>query len=161
MSILAIDLGTRTGWAMRIYGQIFSGYVDLKSSRHEGGGYRYLRFRRWLEQQAHIPDAVYYEEVRRHLGTDAAHIYGGLLATLTAWCEEHQIPYCGVGVGTIKRFIANKGNASKQEVMDAIHAKGYEDVDDDNQADALAILFWAIAEAGDPINGISDVPYES
>jgi hypothetical protein len=139
MSILAIDLGTRTGWALRSSGQIFSGYVDFKTSRHEGGGYRYLRFRRWLDEQWLMkPSAVYYEEVR--------HIYGGLLATLTAWCEEHKIPYCGVGVGTIKKFVANKGNASKEEVLAAIHAKGYEDVLDDNQADALAILFWAIAE---------------
>ncbi len=26
---------------------------------------------------------------RRHLSTDAAHVHGGLLATLTAWCEQH------------------------------------------------------------------------
>ena len=36
--------------------------------------------------------AIYFEEVRRHAGTDAAHIYGGLLATLTAWCEQHASP---------------------------------------------------------------------
>lgn len=147
MSILAIDLGTRTGWAMRSAGQIFSGYVDFKGSRHEGGGYRYLRFRRWLDEQWLMkPTVVYYEEVRRHLGTDAAHIYGGLLATLTAWCEEHQIPYCGVGVCVVKKYISGKGKASKEDVLAAIHAKGFEDVLDDNQADALAILFWAIAE---------------
>lgn len=149
MSILALDLGTRTGWAMRSSGQIFSGYVDFKGGRHEGGGMRFLRFRRWLDEQWMMkPTAVYYEEVRQHLGTDAAHIYGGLLATLTAWCEEHHIPYCGVGVGTIKRFISGKGNANKEEVLAAVHAKGFEDVIDDNQGDALALLFWAIAEEG-------------
>ena len=40
--------------------------------------------------------AVYFEEVRRHAGTDAAHLYGGFLATLTSWCEQHGIAYQGV-----------------------------------------------------------------
>ena len=44
------------------------------------------------------------EEVRRHAGTDAAHVYGGLMATLTAWAELRGVPYEGVPVGTIKRF---------------------------------------------------------
>ncbi len=51
--------------------------------------------------------------IRRHLGTDAAHCYGGFLAVLSAWCEENNIPYQGVNVKTIKRFITGKGNASK------------------------------------------------
>ena len=67
---------------------------------------RYLRFGQWLADmlalnapktsaQANLTGigAIYFEEVRRHLGVDAAHVYGGLLATLTAWCEHHQIPY--------------------------------------------------------------------
>ena len=47
------------------------------------------------------------------LGTDAAHVYGGFLATLTSWCEQRAIAYQGVPVGTIKRFITGKGNADK------------------------------------------------
>jgi hypothetical protein len=69
--------------------------------------------------------AVYFEEVRRHLGVDAAHVYGGLLATLTAWCERHQIPYQGVPVGTIKRHATGKGNAGKAEVIAAMKALGH------------------------------------
>ena len=53
---------------------------------------------------------------QRHAGTDAAHVYGGLLATLTAWCEQNTDPYQGVPVGTIKRLIAGKGNADKPAV---------------------------------------------
>ena len=51
--------------------------------------------------------------------------YGGFLATLTAWCEEQSIPYQGVPVGTIKRFIAGKGNADKQAVIAAVRARGF------------------------------------
>ncbi len=94
-SILALDLGTKTGWALRnVEGRILSGTVYFKPGRFEGGGMRYLRFRKWLTELKATGDfaAIYFEEVRRHAGVDAAHVYGGFLATLTAWCEHHQIP---------------------------------------------------------------------
>ncbi len=123
---------------------------------------RYLRFGRWLDDMlalsgsesdaptdSAVIGAVYFEEVRRHLGVDAAHVYGGLLATLTAWCERHQIPYQGVPVGTIKRHATGKGNAGKAEVIAAMKALGHP-VTDDNEADALALLHWALAQCTDP-----------
>jgi hypothetical protein len=86
---------------------------------------------------------VHHEEIRRHLSTDAAHVRGGLLATLTAWCEQRSIAYQGV----IKRFITGKGNADKRAVIDAVLARGF-DPADDNEADAIAILLWAIETQG-------------
>lgn len=147
MNILALDLGTKTGFAVSpSYGAVVSGTWDNKGGRFEGGGMRYLRFRKHLEEmQTTVPlEAVYFEEVRRHAGTDAAHIYGGMLATLTAWCEEKEIPYAGVPVGTIKKFITGKGNAGKAEVIAAVGVLGY-DVKDDNEADALALLLMVVA----------------
>lgn len=95
-------------------------------------------------------------EVRRHLGTDAAHIYGGLLATLTAWCEEHQIPYSGVPVGTIKKFITSgKGNANKEAVITAVQKRGHTEVTNDNQADALALLYYVLHECADGFGKIT------
>jgi len=145
--VLAIDLGTTTGWALRPRdGHVAHGFVSLKPHRFEGGGMRYLRFKRWLcELKGMATDihAVYFEEVRRHAGVDAAHVYGGLLATLTTWCEHHGIPYQGVPVGTIKKHATGKGNAGKDEVIAAMRAKGHP-VADDNEADALALLHWAI-----------------
>ncbi|EJF84172.1 hypothetical protein MCU_00840 [Bartonella elizabethae Re6043vi] len=83
---------------------------------------------------------MYFEEVGRHTGTDAAHVYSGLLTTLTAWCEHPQIPYEGIPVGTIKKEITAKGNASKEEMIKAVCEKGHAPCDD-NEADALAILY--------------------
>lgn len=106
---------------------------------------RYLRFKHWLTETKNVMghiDAVYFEEVRRHIGVDAAHAYGGFLAHLTAWCEHHAIPYEGVPVGTIKKFITGKGNAGKDEVIEAIKALGHQP-EDDNEADALALLYLA------------------
>jgi Holliday junction resolvasome RuvABC endonuclease subunit len=150
-TILALDLGTTTGWALRpADGQIVHGFVSFRPQRFEGGGMRYLRFKRWLTELKNTSGdihAVHFEEIRRHAGVDAAHVYGGLMATLTTWCEHHNIPYQGVPVGTIKKHATGKGNASKAEVIAAMRALGHP-VTDDNEADALAILHWAIHQEG-------------
>ena len=150
-SILALDLGTSTGWALQSPdGSITSGTVSFKPSRYDGGGMRYVRFRAWLDGVAHdSPDiaGIHFEEVRRHLSTDAAHVHGGLLAILTAWCEQQSIAYQGVPVGTIKRFMTGRGNAYKAAVIDAIRARGYSP-SDDNEADAIAILLRALETRG-------------
>ena len=147
MNILAIDLGTTTGWALMTQGHINSGSKSFKPQRFEGGGMRYLRFKRWLTEIKATVDtieAVYFEEVRRHMGVDAAHAYGGFLATLTAWCEHHQIPYSGVPVGTIKKFATGKGNASKREMIDAAKLLGCA-TDGDDEADAFHLLNYALS----------------
>ncbi len=143
-TILALDLGTTTGFALSpSEGSIVSGVWNNKGGRYEGGGMRYLRFRNHLDEMHKLAPigAVYFEEVRRHAGTDAAHVYGGMLATLTAWCEEKGIPYEGVPVGTIKKFVCGKGNGSKDAVIAAVRALGY-DPHDDNAADAIAIALF-------------------
>ena len=146
--ILALDLGQRTGWAVRSRdGAIASGVHEFRPGRFEGGGMIWLRFRAWLQEideTAGGVGVVVFEEVRRHLGTAAAHAFGGYLAHLTAWAEANRIPYQGVPVGTIKRHIAGKGNADKAAVIAAVKALGFAPADD-NEADALALLDWAIA----------------
>jgi Holliday junction resolvasome RuvABC endonuclease subunit len=146
-TILALDLGTQTGWALRGRdGAITTGTVCFKPQRFEGGGMRYLRFKRWLDELALVanePQAVYFEEVSRHAGVDASHAYGGFLGQLTAWCEHRAIPYQGVPVGTIKKHATGKGNADKQAMIAAMQAKGFHPADD-NEADALGLLLWAM-----------------
>ena len=151
-AILALDLGSRTGWAAWLPDAgITSGVELFRHDRWQGGGMKFLRFKRWLtdiRNAAGALEAVYYEEVRAHRGVDASHAYGGWLAILTAWCEHHRIPYQGVPVGVIKRHATGKGNAGKEAVIAAMRARGHE-VGDDNQADALALLHWALdQEAG-------------
>ncbi len=146
-TILALDLGTHTGWALhQLDSTITSGTEHFKPQRFEGGGMRFLRFKRWLAEllttSGHI-NTVYFEEVRRHAGVDAAHAYGGFMGHLTAWCEHHNIPYQGVPVGTIKKHATGKGNAGKDEMIASVQLRGHA-LCDDNEADALALLHWAI-----------------
>ena len=150
-TILALDLGTTTGWALRGFdGLISSGTASFKPGRYDGGGMRYLRFANWLTEIDRLSgpiEAIYFEEVRRHIGTDAAHVFGGLLAVLTSWAELRGVPYQGVPVGTIKKHATGKGNAPKQAMIDAAHKHGFSPADD-NEADAIAILLWAIETQG-------------
>ncbi|CDP51764.1 hypothetical protein [Devosia sp. DBB001] len=149
-TILALDLGTTTGWASLVNGIVHSGTAAFRTGRYDGGGMRYLRFQHWLEQLADDSGglaSIYFEEVRRHIGTDAAHLYGGFLATLTSWCEREGVAYQGVPVGTIKRFATGKGNAGKEAVLAAMRERGFRPADD-NEADAIAILLWAMETRG-------------
>jgi hypothetical protein len=149
--LLALDLGTSTGWAIRGHeGLITSGTVSLRPGRFDGGGMRYLRFTNWLAELDRLSGpiaSIWFEEVRRHAATDAAHVYGGLMATLTAWAELRGVPYEGVPVGTIKRHATGKGNAPKQAMIAAARARGFSPADD-NEADAIALLLWALETKG-------------
>ena len=146
MTIFALDLGTQTGWALTSRdGSITSGSQSFKPQRFEGGGMRFLQFKRWLTDIKQCNDGidqVVFEEVRRHVGVDAAHAYGGFMGQLTAWCEHHQIPYQGIPVGTIKKHATGKGNASKDKMVASVRARGHAPTDD-NEADAIALLYLA------------------
>jgi len=152
--VLALDLGQKAGWALRgADGQITSGVMEFRPGRFEGAGMTFLRFKRWLAEMKSAAggiDAVFFEEVRAHAATLAAQVHGGFLAHLSAWCEHHEIPYSGVPVGTIKRHVTGKGNASKQAVIEAVRTLGHDPVDD-NEADALALLHWALANRIDGV----------
>lgn len=147
MRTLCLDLGTTTGWAS-CEDPAFanSGTVSFAGRRFEGGGMRFLRFRHWLDQflvTCPTLKSVYFEEVHAHKGADAAHIYGGLMATLTSWCEEKNIPYAGISVGTIKKHATGKGNAGKEQMIEAAKAKGHNPADD-NEADAICLMYCAL-----------------
>ena len=133
-ALLAPDLGTTTGWALRgADGLITSGTASFRNGRFDGGGMRYLRFTNWLGALDRLSGpvaAIWFEEVRRHAGTDAAHVFGGLMASLTSWAELRGIPYQGVPVGTIKKHATGKGNAPKQAMIDAARARGFSPADD-------------------------------
>ena len=150
-AILALDLGQKTGWAVRnVDGAIASGTALFKPGRFEGGGMVFLRFRAWLQEvdeTAGRVGAVYFEEVRSHRGVAAAHVYGGFLAHLTVWAEANKVPYRGIPVATIKQHVTGKGNAVKAAVIAAVRALGF-DPTDDNEADALALLDWALKTGG-------------
>ena len=150
MAVLALDLGTRTGFAVGGDGAIICGTQDFTPSRYDSSAMRFVKFTGWLDQihAARPIRHIVYEEVRRHAGVNAAHVYGGFMAHLLAWAETHgPIPAEAYAVGTIKKFWTGKGNAGKGEMIARAEAMGFE-VPDDNAADALAMLHMALGLQG-------------
>jgi Holliday junction resolvasome RuvABC endonuclease subunit len=83
---------------------------------------------------------VFFERVRAHKGTDAAHVYGGFMYILAAVCEEKRIKCIGIPVSTIKKTATGNGHASKEDMIVFAKRCGFNPVDD-NAADSLAVLF--------------------
>ena len=58
-AILALDLGSVTGWALRMGdGTVRSGSQTFKPDRFDGGGMRFLRFRQWLNEINGTTDGI-------------------------------------------------------------------------------------------------------
>lgn len=153
MNVVALDLGSTTGWATSCDGVVDSGSKSFALTRFEGRGMQYLKFKRFLGQLvvACKPDLIALEEVRRHLGVDAAHAYGGYLAHVASLCEELDVPHTGIPVGTIKKHATGKGNANKEGMIEAAKlAYPRQDIIDDNQADALMLLSYVQQEIATP-----------
>ncbi|CAK9254183.1 unnamed protein product [Sphagnum jensenii] len=149
--LLSLDLGTTTGWALAKDQEIRSGTMCFKPNHFDSGDCKFTRFKRWLVnlKAAHGDiDQIVYEAVRRHNGTIAGQTYGGFMATLQTFGDDHHIPYEGVPVGTIKKFITGNGKASKLDMITAMEQKGHQPKDD-NEADALALLYWRLNQEND------------
>lgn len=157
MRILGIDPGTSCGWAIwtEEAGIIAAGTWDLSPRRHEGGGMRFVRLRRHLEELLSSGKLlIAYEEVRRHLGTDAAHIYGGIVATVQSCCEESGRPYMAIPVATVKKVATGAGNAKKEAMVEAATDRWphvldqVKDSEKNDAADACWIALSAALELG-------------
>jgi crossover junction endodeoxyribonuclease RuvC len=150
--ILAIDPGLSCGWALYQKGvgaeSMVSGVWNL--SGPGGDGLRFVRLADHMKHQLVVLTSakggavVAYEDVRRHLGTLAAHVYGGIIATVQSTCETFEVPYIGIPVGTVKKLATGSGRASKEQMLLAC-AKRWAGsrVTDHNEADARFIALAA------------------
>lgn len=177
LRVLALDLGLCTGWATNTPGGILHGEEDFHGKRHESTGMRYLMFERWilavltgahgaranaLMAGASLPLVTYgfvelvaYELIRRHEGTQAAHVYGALQGLVTKTCESLGINYRGFEVADIKRHGCKKGNAKKAEMVVAAACilAGHGTPAslgslNHNEADAICLLDLCLKELG-------------
>jgi len=136
---LGIDIGTNMGLAwITDDGALHYDCTNLKPGKTEDGE-RYINCLLAL-QAMQQPSIIYYEQVRRHMGTQAAHVYGGLLAVIKMYAFKRSVPMHGIGVGIIKKHATGKGNAKKDKMIEAAKEEFGYDGNDDNEADALWIL---------------------
>lgn len=149
MVVMALDLGTTTGYAIRrADGRIESGEARFDLKKDDGEGRRYVKFRAWLVEmkQAHPRlERIVYEKVMGHgaFQVIAAHVYGAMLGTLQAFGEHHGIAYDGFAVTTIKKQFTGSGRAQKVDVIAQCKALGFSP-EGHNEADAIALLHVAL-----------------
>lgn len=139
---IGIDLGAKTGlaWTRECSEHDYTCLNLVKPKDDKSQRFITLKHELDIRFGALRPDIVYYEDVKRHAGTLAAHAYGGYLAVLRMTCQEKGVKLVPIGVGTVKKHATGKGNASKQMMLEAAKKYfGYEGKND-NIADALWIL---------------------
>ena len=153
MKILALDLGTRTGWAVGegVDGHRESGVQLFELRRGDSPGMRYIAFNAWLERLWGdlAPTLVVYEQTvpttTRFAGAATRELASGFATRVQEWAARHQIEHTAVWPGTLKKFTTGKGNAKKGEMIEAARKRWAPWLRDDNETDAIALLEYARA----------------
>ncbi|AZY49603.1 hypothetical protein [Bordetella avium] len=152
IGILALDLGTKTGYALRRRdGRIVHGTESFQPRASWSAGQKWARYRAWLTAiiRDHNVQQVAYELVIRHEAKgrplwDAAHAYGAFQAITFMVCDGFNIEPVGVNLATVKKSYTGSGLAKKKDMVAEAERRGFRP-ETDNDADALAILDWAVA----------------
>jgi hypothetical protein len=160
LPILALDLATKTGWAMiDRTGALASGTQEFKLKRGESKGMRFLRFRKWLREMLALgeigqsfsqeaPGVVVYEQAH-HRGGAATELAVGLVTDTLAEAARAGVEHMPVHTGALKKWATGKGNTGKPGMIArAIELFPSIEIIDDNHADALLLLSYGLEEVG-------------
>ena len=156
--ILALDLATKTGWALQTRdGQILSGVKEFPLKRGESRGIRFLRFRKWLKECLELgklgrrfcdnsPGVIVYEQAH-HRGGYATEVAVGLVTDVLAEAARESIEHMSVHSAALKKATTGSGRSSKADMIAAVQG-WYPDMTiiDDNHADAFCLLRYALKE---------------
>ena len=153
MNVLALDLGTRMGWAIIRPNGTISGMKSFVPRSHDVPGQRWINFRAFLNELAAMSEtdigAIYFEDLimnAKH-GVGPIVMFGGYVAHLQLWAGVRRIPLYPVHNATIKKHWTGKGNAKKVDMLRVCRERGIH-AKDDNEADALALLDYALCCEG-------------
>ncbi len=143
MKILALDMGTKTGWAC----DGMSGVHTFDVKRGESPGMRFLRFRAWLREMVNdlvVPEVIVYEQPH-HRGGAATEVAYGFLTEVKTSAATNSIELMPVHSSTLKKWATGTGAAKKAQMIYEARRRGY-DPKDDNHADACLLYEYAIEE---------------
>lgn len=149
MNILALDCATRTGFAWIKDGKLVeSGVQDFSKRRGESNGGMFFRFRTWLSNildgmKGDNDDIIVVYEQAHHRGGAATEIAVNLTGRVQEACASRSIEFATVHTATLKKFATGKGKADKSEMVTWAANRTGKLIADDNEADAIAIAYWA------------------
>lgn len=153
--ILALDCATKTGWALYTYQahtnnfHITTGVQDFTKRRGESNGMMFLRFRGWLNSLRNLReiDVVAYEQAH-HRGGAATEICVNLTGRAQEFAAENNAETIAVHTATVKKFATGSGKASKEEMIAYFTSETGRKPEDDNEADAYALLKYVMQDLG-------------
>ncbi len=152
MIVLAIDPGTRCGWAVRDGARAAaSGVWNLAPPRGASPGTRYLYLLARLREVrvAYPALRLVAYELAHQRGGAATEYAIGVATHLQSWCAEERLEHLAIHSATVKRLATGRGNAKKPEMLAAAQRRWPDQqVSDDNHADALWIAEAALQEVG-------------
>lgn len=158
MRILALDLGTHTGYAYHGLGGFNSGTKILATPKQlreakerrldRRGDIRVIAFWEWLTQ-LHVEnqfDTVVFEDVQFSSSTAQTQLWSSFRAAV--WLAFPGVLIEAVPVGTLKKFASGSGAADKPTMLAALVRRFPEfitlgKVQDDNEIDACWLYLWA------------------
>ena len=155
IDVIGFDPATSFGWAhLQVIGDVVervdSGVWDLSIGKHVNRAARLIKCEmnvaRLLDHV--VPKAVAYEAVARHSGVDAAHLWGAWYKIMIVECERREMACQGYYPTELKKMITGRGDASKQDIMDALAERFDVDVESDDEADAMAVALALIGDMG-------------
>jgi len=147
MNILAIDPGTKTGWAALCARHIESGVQEFPLGRGDSPGMRYLRFRQWLGNLLDIaaPALVVYERPFMR-GGYATEFLSALTSRIQEECAIRKIEYQAVNPATLKKVTTGTAKSDKTAMIVVASERIGRPARDDNEADAVNLLWLAMQE---------------
>lgn len=135
MTTLALDLGTKTGWALCDQGVLRAGTwklatdAVLRKARKEGPfdlrdrDPRASELLRLLRAVQPVVQRVVWEDVQFSSSTAQTQLWATFRGVLWAFLADHPtIHAVPVPVGTLKKFATGSGNADKNEMKEALVA---------------------------------------
>ena len=147
MNILALDCGTKTGWASSFAGHIESGTHDFTPARGDSPGMRFLRFRSWLKDMFSMTDPALVIYERAHMrGGYATDLLVGFTTRIQEECAEQGVECEAVHTATLKKAATGSGRADKAAMIAVAEERFGRTTVDDNEADALCLLWYAMRE---------------
>jgi Holliday junction resolvasome RuvABC endonuclease subunit len=158
MKILALDLGSKLGYASGINDKVTAHGVKFlvkgKWFSHES----FWDFTQWIFAMAKQVDVIVVEKPNSHMpGYQGVVIHFGMYGIVSAACGKLSKPLIPISANTIKKQWTGDGHARKDAMVAQTKANGYKDVSDDNESDAIALYhtYLHLLKAG-AINGTEE-----
>jgi len=147
--ILAIDPGTRCGWARLDGAQVESGVWDFSGPQSWGAKWSDFHARLMGKTTALQAQTIVCEDQTRIRGRYALLCWGWQVMVMALAAQQH-MELLVVNPATLKKWATGKGGASKAEMIAAACDRYGEWVTDDNEADSLLLLAYAREQGGKP-----------